>query len=83
MNNGITGMDLYRFFSPMWAARTNRYDEIEKVFPDNGVHTDVVVGRDNGADLCDLDMENPYSCELHHKYHGNWDTVVLQDKGEI
>lgn len=77
MSNGITGMDLYRLFSDLWSARIDKDVENKTVFPDNGVHTDVVSGRSVWDYLRSMDMEITTHSKLYPEYFGNRNFIIL------
>jgi hypothetical protein len=79
--DGITGMDLYNFFSGVWSARIDKNAENKTVFLDNGIHTDVVHRRSHRLNICTVDNEVTIDSELFDKYFRDRNTIILQDKG--
>lgn len=77
MSDGITGMDLYSLFSDLWSARIDKDVENKTVFPDNGIHFDVVSRRSHRLSVCTVDNEVTIDSELFNKYFGDRDSIIL------
>lgn len=78
--DGINRVDLYSFFSSVWAARIDKDNEDRQMQLNPRTGSSLVPRRDNRASLCDLDKRCSDNSKLLIQQLGGGINVVLQDK---
>lgn len=77
--DGDNRMDLYGFFSSVRSARIDKDAENKTVYPDDGVHTNVVPRRSLGSYLQFPYREITIDGQLYYKHIWDGHLIMVQD----